>query len=56
MTTVDVALMVLLLRMLVTRQVYTPEASLMAFSTVKTPTALGTATPRGSRIWEVVIS
>ena len=56
MTTVDVALMVLLLRVLVTTQVYTPEKFLVELSTVKTPTSMGTATPRGSRIWEVVIS
>ena len=56
MTTVDVALIVLLLRVFLIRHVYTPEAALVAFSIVKTPTALGTVTPRGSRIWEVVIS
>jgi hypothetical protein len=53
---VAVALMVLLVRELVTRQVYTPEAFLKALSIVTLPNAtLGTGIPRGSRIWKVVI-
>jgi hypothetical protein len=48
--------MVLLLRVLVIRQVYTPEAFLKALSIVTTASSLGTTIPRESRIWVVVIA
>jgi hypothetical protein len=53
---VAVALMVLLVRELITRQVYTPEAFLKALSIVTPPaTTLGMGISRGSRIWKVVM-